>query len=436
MSISFGVAQAKTWRVAGPIMLSNLTTPLVGIVDAAVIGHLPDHRLLAAVNLGAASISLLYFMFGFLRMGTSGLVAQAYGAKDYALLSITYRRALILALVLGVILAMLQSPIALLSSHLADADESLKALSDYLFYRLSAAPFALAAMVTTAVLIAVERTAAAVAIQIFANLLNMGLDYTLVFTFDMGVSGVAIASAVAESSACVLGLLVLRRWWRCDSSAQQYDATNTGWLKIITVNRDIFIRSALLTLVFYSLTTISGQYGTLALAACGVLLNLFQLCSYGLDGFAHAAEVLTGHAYGARNRADFRQFARASALWSFIFAGLMSLALWLGGEQLITLQTDIPEVQNFAKDYLIWFIWMPIFGFAAFLMDGIFIGTTHSAEMRNGMILSTLVYLLGLATLPLWGLHGLWLAFSAFMIARGVMLTLFFPRIERGLAPA
>ena len=436
MPLSFGAAQAKTWRIAGPIMLSNISTPLVGIVDAAVIGHLPDYRLLAAVNLGAASISLLFFLFVFLRMGTSGLVAQAYGAGDHTGLQVTFKRALAIAFTLGLLLALLQQPIISISGTLANASASMDLLDDYLSYRLSAAPFALMAMVTTAVLVAVERAGTAVAIQIFANLLNMALDYTFVYQLHMAVDGVALASAIAESSACLIGLWTLKHLLRRPENLTAEASNNHGWLKLLTVNRDIFIRSALLVSVFYSLTAISGQYGNLALAGCGVLLNLFYLCSYGLDGFAHAAEVLAGHAYGARSPSDLRQYVRASSLWAALFAAAMSLGLWLAGEQLIALQSNIPAVQEFANAYLLWFVFMPLLGVAAFMMDGIFIGTTHSVDMRNGMLLSTAVYLLALPAMALWDLHGLWLAFSTFMVARGVILTLFYPRIKRGLASA
>ncbi len=435
MTISFAAAQSKTWRVAGPIMLSNITVPLVGIVDAAVIGHLPDHRLLAAVNLGAASISLLYFMFGFLRMGTSGLVAQAFGAGDHHSLQVTFRRSLALALFLGLALALFQAPIAFISSQLAGADDTFDPLSGYLAFRLSAAPLALAATVTTAVLIATERTGTAVLIQVLANVLNIGLDYWFVYQWNMSVSGVALASAIAESSACLLGLWVLRHWL-INLPANIGQKNKIGWLRLFAVNRDIFIRSALLVSVFYSLTAISGQFGSLALAACGVLLNLFYLCSYGLDGFAHAAEVLAGHAYGEKKPAKLRQFVRAACLWSWVFATTMSVGFWFAGESLIAIQTDIPEVRILAREYLPWFALLPLLGVTAFLMDGIFIGTTHSVEMRNSMIFSTSIYLICLAALPVLGLHGLWLAFCTFMAARGVILTLFYPRIERGLASA
>ena len=436
MPLSFGAAQAKTWRIAGPIILSNISTPLVGIVDAAVVGHLPDYRLLAAVNLGAASISLLFFLFGFLRMGTSGLVAQAYGAGDQQGLQITFKRALAIAFSLGFVLALLQQPIIAISAALANVSSSINLLDSYLSYRLSAAPFALMAMVTTAVLVAVERAGTAVAIQIVANLLNIALDYSFVHQLHMAVDGVALASAIAETSACLLGLWALRPLLRRPKYPPSITTTQHSWLKLLTVNRDIFIRSALLVSVFYSLTAISGQYGNLALAGCGVLLNLFYLCSYGLDGFAHAAEVLAGHAYGARASSDLRQYVRASSFWAVLFAAGMSLCLWLAGDQLIALQSNIPEVQAFASDYLLWFVFMPLFGVAAFMMDGIFIGTTHSVDMRNGMLLSTVVYLLALPAMALWDLHGLWLAFSTFMVARGVILTLLYPRIKRGLASA
>ncbi|MGB0865515.1 MAG: MATE family efflux transporter [Granulosicoccaceae bacterium] len=412
-------------------MLSNISTPLVGMVDAAVVGHLPDHHLLAAVNLGAASISLLFFMFGFLRMGTSGLVAQAFGANDQQALRSTFQRALAIAFVAGTVLALLQGPLSHISAALADSAAPAELISDYLSYRLSAAPLALAAMVTTAVLIAVDRAGAAVAIQIAANGLNMALDVVFVHQLGMTVDGVALASAIAESSACLAGLWMLRGYLRRGQSGP-----SQSWTLLFKVNRDIFVRSTLLVAVFYSLTAISGHFGSLALAACGVLLNLFYLCSYALDGFAHAAEVQAGHAFGARSPADFRQSIRAATFWALVFAAGMSLCLWLFGEQLIALQSDNPNVRAFAYEQLLWFVFLPLLGVAAFLLDGIFIGTTHSTEMRNGMILATVVYLFALPAVKLWEIHGLWLAFSTFMIARGVILLLYYPRLTRGLASA
>lgn len=416
-------------------MLANITVPLVGIVDAAVIGHLPDHRLLAAVNLGAASISTLYFLFGFLRMATSGLAAQAYGAGDTAALRKTFRSAVLLASVLGLLLFISQDLSIRASALLASADESLPLLRDYLHYRLMAAPFALVSWVTTAVLIATDRAALAVAIQIGANLINVALDIILVQHGQFAVVGVAVASAVAETSACLLGLYVLRDYLR-PGTAIDKKASGGMWRKILRVNRDIFIRSALIVSVTYSLTAISGQFGSLALAGCGVLLNLFYLCSYGLDGFAHAAEVLAGQAYGAGRARDLRQYVRASSVWAALFACLISACFWYFGEALIAMQTNIDAVQLFAKSYLGWFIALPLLGATAFQLDGVFIGTTRSAEMRNSMMLSTAAYLLALTTLPRWGLDGLWFSLCVFMVARGVILSAFYPRIYKGLAHA
>lgn len=432
MARLWSTAHARTWRVAGPVMLANLSTPLVGMTDAAVVGHLGDHRLLAAVNLGAASVSLLFFMFGFLRMGTSGLVAQAHGARDRDALCLNLQRALWIALVAGALLALLQQPLAALSSAMAGDAAPAALIADYLRYRLSAAPLALAAMVTTAALIATDRAPTAVAVQIAANGLNIALDLLFVHQFGMGVAGVALASAIAETSACLAGLVLLRPYLRRVGASR----SAASWGRQFSLNRDIFVRSALLVAVVYSLTAISGHFGSLALAACGVLLNLFYLSSYALDGFAHAAEVQAGHAWGAGSRHELRRSVRSAGGWALAFAAAISAGLWFFGEALIALQSDIPAVRDYAARYLPWFAAMPLLGVLAFTLDGIFIGTTHSAEMRTAMVFSTLIYLLALPALALWQLHGLWLAFSTFMLARGVILLFYFPRLNRGLRAA
>lgn len=418
-------------------MLGNFSVPLVGIIDTAVVGHLSDPRYLATVAFGAASVSLVLFLFSFLRMGTGGLVAQASGAGDLVAMRRICYRSMAMAFALGGLIALcspgLVRVVVLLSGSGANLDEL---LPQYLYPRLLAAPAALANFVILGALISLERAGVALVLQLVLNSCNILLDLVFVYALDWTVAGVALASAVSELVACVLGL------WMVNRALQQRGANAPdaalwrarGWLRLLTINRDILIRSACLVACFYTLPVVGARFGEVTLAANGVLMNFFLLASYTLDGFAHAAEVQTGVAYGARNKQLLRAHVVLGTQWSLATATVITTLYTVCGPIGLQLLTSIPEVSDEASRYLPWLIASPLLGVLAFQMDGVYFGTTHSAVLRNAMLICCLLYAaLLLICVPAWQNHGLWFAFSTFMLARGLLLAARYPSIERGI---
>ncbi len=432
-----GSTHASVWRIAGPVMLGNISVPLVGIVDTAVVGHLDDPRYLATVAFGAASISLVFFLFGFLRMGTGGLVAQAVGAGDKSALGRVTTRALLLATGLGLAVAAC-SPLLVEVAVIASGNgESFGELTRaYLYPRLMFAPFSLLNFVIMGVLISLDRAKLALAVQLLLNASNIVLDLLFVNGFGWHVGGVAWASALSECLACLTGLWLVRKQLRqlCSPPSWQEVYRAPGWATLLTVNRDIFVRSACLVACFYSLPLIGARLGEGTLAANGVLLNLFLLTSYTLDGFAHAAEVQTGTAYGASNKRLMRAHLILGASWATGCALVLSVIFAIFGNQLIALMTSLPDVQAIAKEHLFWLVATPVISVLAFQMDGVYFGTTQSRTLRNAMLWACALFALLLwICVPIWQNDGLWFAFCAFMLSRGLFLLAMYPSIERTL---
>jgi MATE family multidrug resistance protein len=429
-------AHRESWRLAWPLILSNISVPLLGMTDTAVVGHLPEPHHLGGVALGSATFSALYFAAVALRMGTTGLMAQAYGAGDRAELVLGLLRALLLALAIGAALLLLAGPITDLALAIYQPGPQVgAALADYLGIRLLAAPAALTAMVLVGWLLGHQDARGPLTVLIAANGVNILLDLLFVLGFGWGVAGVAWATVIADHVAAALGLWLVRRklggWPRGWSWAAVLNLP--ALRRLLAVNGDIVLRSLCLQVAFVGLATLGARQGEVVLAANTVLLNLLHLASFSLDGFAHAAEALVGRCVGARDRAGMRAAVRAAAEWSLAFALLIALGFALAGPALIRLLTDLAEVRALAIAFLPYMIVMPLLAVWAFLLDGVFIGATRTAEMRNGMILA-LACFAGLAALlvPRFGNHGLWLAFSLFMAARGAWLGWVYWRLERG----
>ncbi len=424
----------RVWRLAGPIILSNITVPLLGAVDTAVVGHLPDAALIGGVAVGAAIFTFVYWGFGFLRMGTTGFVAQAFGAGDGAELKAVVARALLLALLLGAAIVALQTPIVRISLSLFEASPAVERYAGiYVAVRIWGAPAALANYAVLGWLIGVQNTRLAFLTQLFMNGLNMALAVTFVIGFGWGIAGVAAATLLAEIAGAALGLTLVWRGVRRTGGGWRRDRIlDAGRIAaLIKVNGDIFIRTICLMFAFAYFTARSATMGDAVLAANAILQHLQAIMAYGLDGFAHAAETLVGAAIGARDRVALRAAVRTAAVWGLAVAALFAAAYALAGALIITLFTEHAEVRSTARDFLPWAIALPVISVWPFLLDGIFIGATRTAEMRNGMMIALAVYL-GAASLliPLWGNDGLWAAFMIFMAARTATLGWWYPRIE------
>ncbi|QSR33433.1 MATE family efflux transporter [Marinobacterium iners] len=414
----------RVWSLAWPMMLSNITVPLLGLVDTAVIGHLPEPHHLGAVALGGIIFSILYWAFGFLRMGTTGMVAQAHGREDGDRLRTLLGQSLVLGACLGLLILLLRTPLTTLALQLMGPEpDVLTEATRYTEIRAFGAPAVLCNFALLGWFVGMQNTRIALILLTSTNLLNMLLDLLFVFGLGMKADGVALATVLAEYFSLLLGLWFCRRlllktagqWlWPQLRRLRDYKA-------LIQVNRYLFVRTVTLLLTFAFFTAQGAQQGTAVLSANAVLLNFLLLISNALDGFAHATEALIGRAVGRHDRSEFRQILSCTAFWSLVSAIMLTLVFWLGGNTIIYLLTDITEVREIATRYLPWVIILPLIGCWSFLLDGLFIGTTQVKAMQNTMLFSVFCVFA-----PIWwiaqpmGNHGLWLAFISLFAARGI----------------
>lgn len=424
----------RMWRLAGPIILANLTTPLLGAVDTAVVGHLPDPSFIGGVAVGSVIFSFLYWGFGFLRMGTTGFTAQAHGAGDEAELRACLLRPLVLALGFGCLVLLLQVPVRLIALTAMDASAEVSGHTALYFdIRVWSAPATLVNYAVLGWLLGVQRARAALVLQLLLNGTNVVLDLVFVIGLDWGVAGVAWATLIAELLAAGAGLvMILHSLDRLPGAADWPRLRDPKRLAaLMRVNFDIFLRTLCLLLAFGIFTSESAGFGDIVLAGNAILLQFQAVVSHGLDGFAHAAEILSGSALGARNRNTFRRAVVVCTLWGLGGALLASLVFLLVGSPLIAVFTSLTEVRLAAETYLWWMIVSPLISVWSFLLDGIFIGATRTAAMRNAMLLSLAAFLLAnWLLLPPLGNHGLWLSLMLFMAARAVTLGLYYPALE------
>ena len=427
-------SHALTWRLAGPIILANLSVPLLGAVDTAVMGHLPDPAYLGGVAVGAVVFQFIYWGFGFLRMGTTGLVAQAFGADDQAEISAILSRSLLIAVGAGLALWVLQIPIFAVARTLFDASPEVERFAhDYFRIRIWSAPATLANYCLIGWFIGMRNTRAALMLQLWMNGLNIILSLTFVVGMGWGVEGVAAATAIAEYAAVALALYL----WRAKSGiavgfASVFDAARLK--RLFEVNFDIFIRTLCLIATFALFTREGASTGDTLLAANAVLMQFQHFLSFGLDGFAHAAEAMVGGAVGARDKTAFRKSVRITGQWALIVAGGYTIVYALAAPFLIAALTDIPDVRASAREYFIWLAVSPIVSVWSFMLDGIFIGATRTRDMRNAMMASFVVFLVAMTVLqPLYGNNGLWAALMIFMVARAISLGYLYLGLARSL---
>lgn len=425
----------EAWRLAWPLILSNLTVPLLGIVDTAVVGHLPEPHYLGAVAIGALTFNVLYFVFGFLRMGTTGLTAQAFGRADADEL----RAGLVRALLLGALIALLliaSGPLIIrVALLLFEPTARIGAeFAGYVGIRLLGAPAGLANLVLLGWLLGLQNARGPMALLIVTNTVNGALDLIFVLGFGWAVKGVAAATVCAEYGGLALGLWLAHRRLRGLSGLWRWPVVLQAgaFRRMLAVNRDIMLRSLSLEAAFLGFTALSSRQGELVLAGNAVLLHFLTFAAFGLDGFAHAAEAMVGRHVGRGDAPGFRAATRANLILALALAALLALAFALGGRMAIDVMTGLAEVRAVALSYLPYVIALPLVAVFAFLFDGVFIGATRTAEMRNGMALALAAFLGSVALLmPPFGNHGLWLAMLLFMAARGVWLGACYLRIQR-----
>ncbi len=438
--VSSLITHRNVFALAVPMIISNLTVPLLGLVDTAVVGHMDSPVYLGAVAVGAMVFAFLFWGFGFLRMGVTGLTAQAQGANDADGTRAHLARGLILAVVIGVTLIVSQSVLFDVALRWVDASAAVTRWSgEYLEIRIWAAPFTLSTYVCIGWLLGMQDARSPMLVTILTNGVNVVLDLWFVVVLEWGVPGVAGASLVAEvTGAALAGWMVWRRLSKVGGRVSGERLLDRRELvHTLAVNRDIMIRTLLLIFAFAFFTRQGAQFGDTVLAANAILLNFQDVLAYGLDGFAHAAEALVGRTVGEDDRFAMERAVRLCALWSAGLAAVAGIGFWVFGGALIELMTSLTEVRETARQYLPWIILSPLISVWSFLLDGVFIGATRTREMRNVMIVSVLgIYLPAWYVLQPMGNHGLWLAMMAFLGARGAGMALAYRQHRRWFAPA
>ncbi|MGF6772593.1 MATE family multidrug resistance protein [Paraburkholderia sp. GAS199] len=423
----------RVLTLAFPIALANLTQPILGAVDTAVAGHLDGASYLGGVALGGLFFSFVFWGFGFLRMGTTGLVAQAHGAGDQTGMRDTVIRALLLAAVIGAAVLLLQTPLidyALRALGGSDAVQRHARL--YCHGRIWAAPLALGNYVVLGWLLGTQRVRLALFSQVFINSVNIAAVLLYVYAFDWGVAGIGAATATADALGFVLGVALLwhgrTRGLPAPTRAKLFDAD--ALKRLVILNRDIFVRTLCLLASFGWFTHLGARQGDATLAANALLLNFQTFMAYGLDGFAHAAEALVGAAIGARDRHAFAMAIKVTAQWSALGALGFSLVYWGSGTWIIERLTDQAAVRAAAETYLPWAALAPVVSVWGFLLDGVFIGATRTRDLMTSMVVSFGVFVAASwILLTLYGNHGLWAAMLIFMAARGATLARCLPRV-------
>jgi len=424
-------------KMAAPIILANLSVPLLGFVDTAVMGHLPHAYFLGAVAIGATIMQFIYWGFGFLRMGTTGLTAQAYGANQSAEVRLNFQRAALLALIIGLLLWLLKSHIIDFSLYLFEASQDVENLArTYFNIRIWSAPAALINYCLIGWFIGVQQTRIILILQVWMNLINIILDLIFVVGFSWGVEGVALATVIAEVSAASLGIYFYLKKTGKDGIIIDYaKLLNSSKLqRMIAINLNIFLRTFCLIFAFAYFTSEAAKFGDNTLAANAILLQFIHFLSFGLDGFAQAAETLIGGALGERNRNKYRMTVKVTMTWAIGISLIYTVFYWLFGSWMIDLFTNNESVRVIANQFLIWVIILPFIAVWAYMLDGIFIGATRSADMRNGMAIALAIFIVSIFILKsASGYQGLWISLIIFMGARGITLGFTFPNIEKSL---
>jgi len=432
------VTGARVLAIAAPVVLSNATVPIQGAIDTAIIGNLGSAFALAGVGIGAEMFAILFTSFNFLQLGCSGQSAQALGAGNYGRVLNTLLRTLVIAACIALVLIVFQTPLLWLGLSIFEGGAETEAVAaQYFNIRIWGAPFELANYALLGWFTGQELTNRLFQHQLVITLSNIALSLTLAVGFEMGITGVAVATVIANGLGLTFALWVARR----RKSAIAPEGWNINWPRIfeaselwrvMAMNRDIFIRTALLTVGFAWILRLGSLQGDETLAANVVLWQFFILASYGLDGFAMAAETLVGQARGSGDAKALRQAAVISSLWSGALAVAVALLFVALSGTIIDTLTNVESVRTLARDYVLWAALVPAVGFAAFQLDGIFIGATETGLMRNAMLASAAVYFPASWLLAeAFGNHGVWGSIYLFLALRTISLLWLYPELER-----
>lgn len=426
-------------RLAVPVTLASIGVSLSGIADTAVMGRMGEPVYLSATAIGATLFSSLYWAFGFLRMSTGGLVAQAFGARDAPQQRATVLRALALGVAIGGVVLVLQAPLLALGlSAMHDAGGLHALVRDYVVVRIWSAPAVFALFVLHGALVGRQAMAALLFVQLLQTVLNVLLNIAFFAYTDWHVRGVAAATIIADTVAVAVALWLLRGLlWSVPGAGA---ATSprlfepAALRRLFSLSGDLFVRSLCLTGAYFFFTAVGTRLGVTVVAANAILLQLLQFTSFFLDGLAHAAEALVGQAIGRRDRAGLRRAVRSATELSLVAAMLLCGIYALFGGVFVDAMTTDASIRSATREWLIWAVLLPLTGVGSFLLDGIFIGATRTRAMRNGMIVAVLVFIIATQWLvPRFGNHGLWAAFTLMLLVRAAGLAIVLPGVKRAI---
>ncbi|MGE1099695.1 MATE family efflux transporter [Peribacillus simplex] len=421
--------------LAIPLTISTMTTPLLGAVDTAVVGQLPDPAYIGGVAVGSVIFNTLYWLFGFLRVSTSAFTAQANGANDQAQGALALFRPFLLAVIVGICFILLQWPIEYAALKLIAPESNVsKFAAEYFRIRIWGAPFTLMNYVILGWLMGMSKIKVSLFLQVFMNVLNMVLAILFVYVFSLDVKGVAMATLIAEITAFLIGLILLLKAspirWKMPAVGMLIDSHSMK--KMFIVNRDLFIRTICLLAVFNLFTAKGATFGTELLAANAVLIQIHYIMAYFFDGFANASSILVGKAIGSNNEKLYKKTLTLSLQWSILSAFFIACAYAIFQEQIIGLFTNLPRVIELSNTYGAWLIIFPFTACFGLVIYGVFTGATEIEPVRNSMIYALMAYIIVQVTAtPIWDNHGLWLAFIVFSVGRSGFLVMYIPRLNK-----
>ena len=430
----FEVTNRMVFAIAAPMTLAFLTTPILGIVDTAVIGQFGDAALIGGLAIGAVIFDFVFSMLNFLRSGTTGFVAQALGRGDETEQQAVFWRAVLLAAGFGLALLVLAWPIRELGVLLLEPGPGVaEATRTYVTIRMIGAPVSLINYALLGLLLGQGRATAGLLLQTLINGINIALSIWLGLGLGWAIAGVALATIIGEAVGAAAGFWwILRKFDHAHAPSWARILHRPAFLRLVSVNRDIMIRSIALLLAYGLFTRAGAQFGAVTLAANAILMNFYMIAGYYLDGFATAAEQIVGRSIGANHRPAFWRAVKLTCVWGFLLAGFTTAAVFLFGEPVIHFMTTAAGVREEATKFLFWAAIAAVSGVLAFQMDGVYIGATWSGDMRNMMLASLAIFVVLLFMLvPVWGNHGLWFALNVFLGARGLMLLAILPRKAR-----
>jgi len=426
----------KILNLAIPNIISNITIPLLGIVDLAIMGHLGSEIYIGAIALGGMIFNFIYWGFSFLRMGTSGFTAQAYGAGDKNEMITILSRAMLVALFGSILIILLQNPISFLSFLMINGSPEIEQLAaEYFHIRIWAAPATLGLYALTGWFLGMQNARIPMVIAIVINILNLIFNLIFVYGLGMRADGVALGTLISQYIGLIMALIFFFKYFKKLAVFWSY-ADLMVWEPIkrfFMVNKDIFIRTICLIFTFSFFTARSASENDTILAVNTLLLQFLLFFSYLIDGFAYAAEALVGKYVGAKEPENLKKAIRSLFKWGLVVSIPFTMIYALGGDYILYLLTDNEKLILLSHEYMFWIILVPVITFPAFIWDGIYIGATAAVEMRNALLVATIFIFIPayfIAT-PILGNHGLWLALMLFMVSRGILLTMYSKRIIR-----